>query len=208
MPVLDLSDCSRRFDAHFLLLAVMHAPRDAALRLRWEATAQQFKRAQSDDHRLVASGAWDALMREVRSKVRRRDGHHKADIAAIVLAHVLFARGNGTVKNALEDIARGGFGIKTGVSHATLEQAWSEFRSVAHIWAAFKGLGLIPDLEPLLVEEMLNMFSVAEVFRRKGMAHTTGSQQRPLLDPDETWTFRLPERVVLTPSEYVSSLPT
>jgi hypothetical protein len=212
LPVLDLSGCyGRPFAAYFLLLPVMHAPRDcdAALRYRWGVIAQALQRAETDSQRLVSADAWKLLMRDVRRVVTGRNGLHKANVAANVLPYVLLTGED--VDKALKAIATEMRSMgKTGRSHATLEHAWSRFRSVAHIWAAFRELGLSPTLKPLLVDEMLNMFSVAEVFRCKGMAYATGNQRRPLLDPDATWSFRFPEGTVLTPEEYIpalSSLP-
>jgi len=168
MPVLDLSDCyGRPFDAYVRLLPVMHAPRDAALRNRWGVIARQLQQAESDGQKLVATDAWRLLMRDIRDAVRRRDGLHRANIAATVLPQVLLA-GCGTVDKALKAIAREMRTMgKTGASHATLEHAWSEFRSVSHVWAVFTVLGLSPG-KPLLIQDMLDMFSVAEAFRYRG----------------------------------------
>jgi hypothetical protein len=203
MPVLDLSDCgSDPWLAQIRVLAVMHAPCDADLRRRCVLTWQQRRLAQSDDSRTILAAAWRQLASEIDRAVSRRDGLHKGNFAGNILITTLKTRG--TVETAMAALAaemrsQG----KTGASHATLERAWSEFRPAAHLWAAVLALRFPPPTfaQPLSLEDLCDMFSVAEILRGKGECYRTGNQQRPVLDPDTTWRFQFPEGTVLRPAE-------
>jgi hypothetical protein len=206
MPVLDVSGCyGRPFDAYARLLPVMHAPRDSNQRERWERVARRLQLAETDEDRLTCTEAWDHLMGDMRRAVTRRDGLHKASFAATVLIETL--RTEGTVEKVMSDLESEMCTAKwTGHSHATLELYWKEFRSVAHVWAAFTVLGMSPGFKPPGLGDVMDMFSVAESLRRRGVAHVARNQRRPLLDPNTTWTFRLPTGTFLRPAESFADL--
>ena len=89
---------------------------------------------------------------------------------------------------------------------STLMEAWSKFKPVAHLWAAFRlwqgDLKQDPSFALLLEnadngENFLNFLSVAEALREKAERFVAQGQKGPILSPDETW--RAPSDLTLKP---------
>lgn len=75
-----------------------------------------------------------------------------------------------------------------------IKRWWSEFRSVAHFWAAFQlwnlDLDQDPGFSPFHSESLPNFLAAAEWFRQMGeqcFSKGQRSRQGPLLDPTKTW---------------------
>ena len=75
----------------------------------------------------------------------------------------------------------------------SIDQAWHDFRSVAHLWAAYSAIGMQPAgaFKSITSESLPNFISWSEWFRVKGESLIPPRQKNkaPLLDPDTTWNF-------------------
>ena len=80
-------------------------------------------------------------------------------------------------------------------SEPTLMKAWKNYRTVAHLWGAFRIIQDIPGLRPtdsevVLAAENLDLYWVhAEALRQFGEAFIleSGTHAEPLLPPDGAW---------------------
>jgi hypothetical protein len=98
-----------------------------------------------------------------------------------------------------------------GVSERTLRNAWSRYKSVAHICAVFalifysSGVDLAEKEEALktaVVEELHATLALVAAYQRFGTSFTPHACLRPLLDPSQVWLLRgIEANENLVPSE-------
>lgn len=106
-----------------------------------------------------------------------------------------------------------GYGEKSGSSNIFIYKCWDEYKTVAHLWAAFrvrqfasqqqKNNGFFNLEEPLCGDYLDKFLTVAEVFRifGEGFAPPIVKSHESLLPKDETW--KVPESYSL-PNVYLS----
>jgi len=71
-----------------------------------------------------------------------------------------------------------------------IRQAWSDFKSVSHLWAAFgiwSSNGAPSELSPFLPRSFLRFISLAEKFRKFGTTHLPRAKKEYTLAEQETW---------------------
>ncbi|NJL26399.1 MAG: hypothetical protein HC897_00300 [Thermoanaerobaculia bacterium] len=85
---------------------------------------------------------------------------------------------------------------------STMKMAWGRFKTVAHLWAAYRLWELDcekdPRCSPFEPEGLITFLAMAEELRRFGtssFAHSQKEKNRPILDPATTW--RTPSRLIL-----------
>ncbi len=88
-------------------------------------------------------------------------------------------------------------GSSIGKTLPSLDKFWSEFRSVAHLWAAFL---VLQEQGSVLLSENVNEFlGIAEWFREfgEGCFPSRVKNSEALLDPEQTWRPH-PDYLILT----------
>jgi hypothetical protein len=79
-------------------------------------------------------------------------------------------------------------------SRTSIETAWSKFKNVSHLWAAFIDLWIVSDADPHLLDdnELPNLLSGARWFANAATSHyppSVGSKAKPVLDPKKIWAI-------------------
>lgn len=90
------------------------------------------------------------------------------------------------------DGAVNGYGKEVTSNPSKIKEWWSQFRPVAHLWAAFeiwqKDLAQARELSP--AEGLMGFLSIAEALRKEAescFARAQRLRHGPILDPTETW---------------------
>ncbi len=134
------------------------------------------------------------------------------DLLLLVINAALVAPEHATLARAIrvwtEDQANGRTpeGCKVAASPRSVKEAWSRFKLVAHLCAAWRiSNDQVPgseQLSPASNDTLPNFLAAAEMFRIFGEAHHAPSGRKgtklyrdSLLDPDETW--KVPSDLVL-----------
>ncbi len=78
-------------------------------------------------------------------------------------------------------------GKKIPSSQRSIQQAWKEYHSVAHLWAAYRIYHYLFSDDHFPLNSPKIFLSVSEFFRRHGERITPTNQTTPYLDPSTTW---------------------
>ena len=134
------------------------------------------------------------------------------DLLLLVLNAAILAPEHATLARAIrvwtEDQANGRTpeGRKVAASPRSVKEAWSRFKPVAHLCAAWRiyndGAPSAERLDPTSKHTLPNFLAAAEIFRSRGEAHHAPSGRKgtklyreSLLSPAETW--KVPPDLVL-----------
>jgi hypothetical protein len=149
---------------------------------------------------LILGAALETARREMLSAIRD-DGTPKGVIAMRVFMMTL-ASGGRTVEQTMHAIMHAENG-RRGYSYSVLRRCWTQFRPVAPLWLAYAVCSGGLPRRPLEAQQLREVLSVADAYRRYGEAYVTGTRETALVDPATVWTFRMPDGVELLPTEVV-----
>ncbi|MGD0074356.1 MAG: hypothetical protein ABSD31_08415 [Candidatus Binataceae bacterium] len=223
--ILDITDGKGNlvWDSPFRVLATMCHPDDSGERLRCLETLEaltlievsQTEVSQDVPRALLAQAADYA--RNAKAQIEKAtDSAYgltiAGDLLLLVVTAALRAPEHASLARAIrvltEDQARGRThgGRKVAASPRSVRDAWSRFKSVAHLCAAWRlygdgGPGL-EQLAPISNDTLPNFLAAAEIFRSLGEAHHAPSgckgtkfYRESLLSPAETW--KVPPDLIL-----------
>lgn len=236
MPWLDYLADGLDSDVDLYILSVIGFPDDERRRQHWfdearnkrtELFLQQYplEMLPSDDPALRARMYAAARGSRLALGSEKAIGINTAGyrVAAYLLVRVLASRPQrGSLNEAIDAFIRaGGLRVKvSGASNATIRRWWEEYRSAAHLAAAFlyhrhlllsepAGLGLLTGYSPMGAGFAL---AWAESARTAGEQYRVPRARSPLLDSKQTWkaplSLRLPEVPLdLPPPERITFEP-
>lgn len=223
MPILPISDGqgALKLDAPFICWATMLFPDDEEKReqMAWrtlvaailaeaaEAGEENVTIDLADQVELVASAHLDRLPEVLakRTAAGRAAGdilQHLVAFAAHVPEHASVHKATYVVCQQLKESSAQGR-RKTPASRSWARTAWSQFKCVSHLWAAFLNFGELakeagmPDLHIVEAspEALFYFLTISEWYRHQGESILPQSQVIPTLDPTVTW--KVPDDLIL-----------
>ncbi len=147
---------------------------------------------------LISAPSYDAVLQ--RAIASNLDGAVAGEILKLLFRYAEHAPEHASVRKAIHVVTQSLAGAcdrngrKVNSSRASITRAWSKFRPVAHLWAAFRfweiELGKDPEWA-LAPDSLLGFLAVAEQFRKMGVRTLPPGDQAikhgPILDPTTTW---------------------
>ena len=239
MPVFDLGGWP---DVHacvpgFRILAIMIYPNDSARRLEFYEACRAGKyltiwnvpsawRSPPPQEAIIDVlqarhlGRSDAEIFEGTSKAAAGRGSVAGEVL-IKISQMQTQEHNGSVNKACFLLAKGGkagrqtsggYPITFTNDNALRDQAWTPYRSVAHLWTAHNLMWNAPydgRHRPTITwyedaPDLARFLARAEAYRRWGEHYTPHAQRSPLLPPDEAWSvsaeITIPELEIASPA--------
>ncbi len=141
-------------------------------------------------------------LKEIEKGLPRR--HWAGSIAGLILILVLWMdqvglRGSLKKARAIVVDLKKEQEVGFGKSPRSIETAWTRFRSVAHLWAAWEWWRIRreslvaagkPDVgDPLSQRAVESFLAISAWFLQKGQEHFSQGRSAPLLDPESVWTI-------------------
>jgi len=219
-PVLEITDGNGQllWDAPFRLLATMLHPEDPEKRRQYFEVllASAVLEARSEDvpRELIVQASNRMRLADAILKRAHASAYGAAvtgDLLLTVITAALYSPRDASLERAIrawgEDQVRGktGTGGRVAASPSAIKAAWSRFKSVAHLCAAFRlstDLGEASPIVPVDKDRLPNFLATSEALRILGEEHhppsgRTGSKPAydSTLDPQLTW--QVPSDLVL-----------
>ena len=220
-PILEITDRHGKLllDAPFRVLAVMFHPddqeaRDKLVEFLSSKVVLEAARCSRVSRKMILAASerisWEPAAFE-RLDASAYGLGVTGELLLMIISAAIYSPRNASVKRAIrvwsEDQAQGktGEGRKVAASPRSINAAWSRFKPVAHLCAAFQLLGNIDEDSPFLPidsKQLLQFLAISEALRHFAEQHhppsgRAGTQpaQVTTLDPRSTW--RPPSDLVL-----------